>query len=483
MTEKKAPGPYRVFRAVAPVALVALGAALCGGCASPATGRARDAHLMWRRSPELRRIAEVRQAGPFWEEVRTADGARRESWRPLLHTRVESPEQGASLSEWFWPIYSCSRRESQTAWRFLVFSGMDKDSEDVSSVQSRTWLFPFWFSGTSKGGDGYAALFPVGGTIREMYYDKISFALFPAWVAWERNGNRTWSVLWPVFQRAKGPKRDALRIFPLWGRSRFDGHYEASFVLWPLWTQARHEGLNPGSEWMLWPLVGRADRANESAWYFLPPFFSHARGRGKTPLYRKTWAPWPLVLVKDDKDGRVRRFLPFWSSRRSADGKAAARTVAWPFWSDRKIDTDGWRMREWTFFPIYHGSVTERADPAAEGGYSLEERYARVWPLWSRRYDQARRFTRIPDFSFQKREGPLERNLLGMLTLYTRGEDTGEDGRPRRIDREALWGAWRSGEGEGGEWDWSLFGGLLGFSGRDGDKTWWRLLWFLGNDR
>lgn len=460
--------------------LAAAAAVVAAGCASPATGRSRDAHLMWGGAPEARRIAEVRKAGPFWERIRTEDGACRESWRPLVHTRVDAAEPGVSLSEWFWPVYSRSERAGQSAWRFLLFFGMTKDATGESSPQDRTWLFPLWFSGTSKAGEDYAALFPVYGSIREIYYDKVSFALFPAWVAWERNGNRTWSVLWPIVQRQKGPERDALRIFPLWGRSRFEGHYDASFVLWPFWTSAEHVGVNPGSEWMLWPLAGHVSRTNENAWYFLPPFISHAKGRGKTPEYRKTWAPWPLVLLADDKDRHARRFLPFWSRRWRNDGKVESRTVMWPFWNDRREVFKDRRSREWTLFPILHSSFSERAAPDALDGYALEERYMRVWPLWSRRYDDARRYVRIPDFSFQKREGPLERNLLGMLTLYTRGENTGADGAPRRVDRELLWGALRWGSGDDGS-SWSVLGGLLGRSTDAAGNSSWRFLWAFGH--
>lgn len=456
-------------------------ALLCGGCASAPTGRARDAHLLWGRPAEGRKISGARKAGPFWEEVRTEDGARRESWRPLLHTRVEAAEPGVALSEWLWPLYSRSERAGQTAWRFLIFSGMEKDASGETSPQDRTWLFPFWFSGTAKTGEDYAALFPLGGTIREMYYDRISFALFPLWATWDRNGNHTWSALWPIVQRQTGPRRDATRIFPLWGRSKFDGHYDASFVLWPFWTQAEHVGVNPGSDWMLWPLAGHVSRADENAWYVLPPFFSHASGRGKTPEYRKTWAPWPLVLLRDDEDAHARRFFPFYGRRWREDGKASLRVVLWPFWSDRQSVTRTRRVSEWSLFPVFHASTAERADESAPGGYALEERYVRAWPFWSRRYDPARRYTRIPDFSFQKREGPLERNLLGMFTLYTRGENTGADGAPRRVDREWLWGLFRDGEGGDGEWNWSLFGGLLGRSGRAGGPSRWRVLWLFGS--
>ena len=102
------------------------------------------------------------------------------------------------------------------------------------------------------------------------------------------------------------------------------------------------------------------------------------------------------------------------------------------------------------------------------------------------------RLVKIPDLSFRKREGQLERNLLGMFTLYTRGETEN----PRRVDHEALWGALRRGYGEryaatrvwplydsreeADVWHWTFLWGLLGRSGRAGRSA-WHYLWFFGD--
>ena len=471
--------------------LAAAAALLAGGCASPTTGRVRDAHLLWSPAPAERRIARYEQAGPFYERVETADGAVRTSYRPFLWTDIVAADPSVSHDEALWPVWSRSRRGDEVSWRFLVFFGMDKDTGDAVSPQDRTWIFPFWFSGTSKQGDPYAALFPLHGSIREMYWEKIGFTAFPIWVTWDRNGNHTWSVLWPFVQRQTGPKRDAWRIIPFWGRTRVKDELYARFVMWPIWTEAEHYGINPGSDWMLWPLLGHVDRANEEAWLALPPLFHFAKGRGKTPEYRKMNFPWPLVMVHDDKDSHRRWFFPFWMHRWSTDGKIDSKTVLWPFWHTIDVRTARRALTENTLFPIWHHS---RLESLATNGLpaALEEDYQRLWPLWSRRYDPENRLVKIPDLSFRKREGQLERNLLGMFTLYTRGEQAS----PRRVDHEALWGAIRRGYGEDyaatriwpvydskeekDVWRWSILGGLLGRSGRAGESA-WQWLWFFGD--
>ena len=483
------------FRLLFPLLAAAFAA---GGCASPTTGRVRDAHLLWSGDPAARQVVRYEQAGPFYERVETAEGAVRRSVRPFLWTDVRAAEPGVSHREVLWPLYAREQRERETAWRFLFFFGMDKDSAPEGVPQDRTWLFPFWFSGTSRAGEDYAALFPLCGTIREMYWEKISFALFPLWAEWDRNGNHTWSALWPLVQRQTGPRRDAWRIVPFWGHTVVSNELDASFVLWPIWTRAAHFGRNPGRDWMLWPLVGRVDREDEDAWLFLPPFFNVSHGRGKLPEYRKINAPWPLVMIRDTKDAHLRRVFPFWSDRWTENGEADTLTVLWPFWNQRRLDLRGQRVREWTLFPILHASVLHRLDPES-GAATLEENYLRVWPLWSRRYDPENRLVKIPDFSFRKRAGALERNLLGMFTLYTRGERDAPGGTARRVDHEALWGALRRGYGENGysatrvwplwdaaeerdAWHWDFLWGLVGRSGRGAERR-WRYLWFFGGDR
>lgn len=467
------------------LASIALVSALAAaGCVAPTTGRTRDAHLLWSSSPEKRAIASVEEAGPFWDRVETADGATRASLRPLLWTHIEAPGGAASQTDVLWPLYSRSRRGGETSWRFLFFFGMDKDSSDVKSVQSRTWLFPFWFSGTAGDGEDYAALFPFHGTIREMYWDRISFTAFPFYASWDRAGMHTWSALWPFvmhqtgFSRT-GRAREAWRIFPFWGHTVDEGLLDAGYTLWPFWTHARHGGVNPGEDWMLWPFYGRVDRRLESARLFLPPLFTFAYGRGGLEWnpdapdgekngYRKVNCPWPVVRIYDDSDSHCRVVFPFWLHRWSTDGSADVKCVLWPVWRTRRLEMADRRLSEWSLFPIAHRSTLMNRREAADGGDSLEEDYLRVWPLYSRRRDETNSFVRIPDFTLRKRANAIDRNLLSMFTLYTRGENE------TTVDHSFLWGLFRRRHAKTGDagWGWSVLGGLIGDSD-DGFRLFW----------
>ncbi|MGI5869408.1 MAG: hypothetical protein ACOX9C_08200 [Kiritimatiellia bacterium] len=486
------PRTCRPLRRIAAAALPLALALLAGGCASPTTGRVRDAHLLrgdWRRPAA---IADVRQAGPFYEHVATEDGAVRDSWRPLLHTRISAAGGEASRDEWLWPVYGANRRGEALSWRFLVWFGQDADTTDDDSAH-RLWLFPIWFQGRTKRGEDYAALFPLHGTIRDMYADRLQFTLFPLWLEVDRAGNRTQNVLWPLFSRTRGETANGFKAFPFYGRLERTGKSREHFALWPFWTSSVHTNRNPGTAWMLFPLAGRVDRESESTWMALPPFFNVTRGRGKLDGYRKINCPWPFIRLVDDGSVRKRVVAPFWGRRWDVEKQADSLWVMWPFYSSRHVVRKDVRETSRTLLPVYHRSSLAR-DADGDGAFETPvENFLRIWPLFSVRGDGANRFVRIPDLGFSKRTGPIERNLLDMFTLYTCGSETA----PRRVDRQALWGMFHVGRGEGyratrvwpfwsaeeegGDWAWSFLGGLVD---RRGDATTarWRYLWFFGGD-
>ena len=460
------------------------------GCASPTTGRVRDAHLLQTGTKDARRIASVETAGPFYERVATSDGGVRESYRPLLYTRIEAESGDAVRREVLWPVYDSSRRGDSLTWRFLIWFGYDKDTTQPDSY-GRTWLFPLWFSGTTKEGQDYAALFPVYGTIRDMYFDRIHFTLFPIWVEYDRGTHSTWSVLWPIISKTIGEKRNGFRVFPFYGRMERKDLEKTKFVLWPFWTSGEYYNRNPGRSWMLFPIVGRVERESESSWLVIPPFFNVTRGKGKLDYYRKINAPWPFVQIHDGKDWHKRYFWPIYTHRYDDAGDYSARTYLWPFFNFRAAKRAGLSEQTRSALLLYADSDIRR-DSDGDGVYETQvEQYSRLWPLYSHRADPVNSYFKFPDLSFSKRTGALERNLLGMFTLYTRGvsEET------QRVDHEALWGAFRYGSGEdysafrvwpiydyaeeSGEWSWSVLGGLIGRSG-DADEARWRWLWFFG---
>lgn len=460
------------------------------GCSTPTTGRVRDAHLLYGDDPAVRRIESAEQFGPFYEHVATAAGSERTSLRPFIYTKITAADGQAVHQEAVWPVYSSNRRDESLSWRFLTCFGADYDTADPESY-SRLWAFPLWFQGQTKAGEDYAALFPVYGTIRNLYWDRIFFALFPLWVEYDRAGNHSWSFLWPIFSRTTGENADGFKVFPVYGQMEHIGNAKSRFVLWPIWTSAVFTNRNPGTSWMLFPVAGRVNRASESTWMVVPPFFTFSHGRDKLDYYRKINCPWPLVRIVDAKNLHKRYFMPFWGRQYDNDGKFDSRWVMWPFYRSRTAIRAGRRERIRSVFPVYHRAEV-RKDGDKDGVFETElETYMRFWPLYSHRTDPDNSNIRIPDLSFSRRIWALDRNFLGMFTLYTCGSTEN----PRRVDHEVMWGLLRRGYGEAysafrvwpfydskadsDQWKWSVLGGLIGRNG-DADGSDWRYLWFFG---
>lgn len=462
-------------------------AAFVAGCASPTTGRLRDAHLLYGGGEG---IAEARKAGPFYDYARNADGAERSSFRPLLYTHIEAEGGKAVRREVAWPVYDSSRRGDSLTWRFVIWFGYDKDTDDPDS-QYRAWLFPFWFQGKTKCGESYAAFFPIYGTIRDMYWERIHFALFPVWIEYDRNGHESWSVLWPLISKTRGEVFNGFKVFPFYGQMERKDVEKTKFAMWPFWTSGEHYGRNPGRSWMLFPVMGRVERELESSLLVVPPLFNFTRGKGELDYYRKINCPWPLVQIHDTKYEHKRYYLPFWGRKYDDDGTYDSLWVMYPLYHSRRMERAGRLERTHSALFVYADSVIS-ADRDKDGVFETEiENYRRLWPVFSHRKDPSNSYFKFPDLSFSKRVDVLDRNLLGMFTLYTRGATV----EPRRVDHELLWGMINRGYGEeydvlriwpfyshrreADEWSWSVLGGLVGREGR-GDGSRWRWLWFFG---
>jgi hypothetical protein len=476
--------------------ILSAAALLLAGCVSPPTGRVRDAHLLWADDPGARQISAVSEFGPFHEKVTAASGAERISYRPFLYTSVADTNQLARREEILWPLYESNRRGDSLSWRFLLFFG--QNTANSAGEKSHDWIFPFWFHGRTRAGEDYAAFFPFYGTVRDIWWDRIHFAAFPLWVEYDRAGYNTWSVLWPFISRTTGESGSGYKVLPFYGKMDHANGDSNRFILWPIWTQGEYAGRNPGWSWMLFPLAGRVERESQSTLMFLPPLFNFTNGKGKLDHYRSYSCPWPLVRIVDTRDSHQRYFWPFYGKTWRDDGAAGTTAILWPFYKNAFYKTQNREVVRNSFFPIYFHSLTKERGEIAED-------FTRVWPLYSNRSDPGNSFTRLPDLSFSKREGPLERNLLDIFTLYTRGETQ----QPKQVAHSALWGMFqrRRGEAENGSrvwpfwsstktsdgWRWSILGGLIGrektaaapaggAAGTPVDAAAparWRILWFF----
>lgn len=403
-----------------------------------------------------------RAAGPFWEQAESPDGKTLTAFPRPVWARAADPAESRAAWDFLWPVAAGKTYGSQRSWRFLVAWFFDRDAADPES-QYRFSLLPIWFHGRDADGRGYAALFPVGGEIRNVpLRDRIRFALFPLWAQSQIHDVTTTEVLWPIFSRTTSPDghMEAFRAFPFYAWSKNVRQYEKRAVLWPVWTHARY--VHPkahGTAWVLFPLVGRVDLNSQKGWMALPPLFQHVRGEQLT----RTYCPWPFF---QRETGPVRQKFYLWPlyGHRVA-GSQDRRFWLWPLIHRNEREFGFEKSTRWSVAPFWtHATRTEnpnpsgrrgaKAAPAAPAGSprTLGQR-TKLWPLYSRAYDVDQRTYRLRLLELWPagHPPPVERSwapLWTVLDVRVRGEDR---------DVDLLWGLVRAARRGEGARTFSLF--------------------------
>ena len=387
-----------------------------------------------------------RAAGPFWEKAEGPDGMSLRACPRPLFVRAVDPAADRATWDFLWPIASGNTFGKQKSWRFAISWFLDQDRTDSES-QYRFWFLPFWFHGRDEGGAGYAALFPLGGEIRNILFkDRIRFVLWPLWTQSRVNDVRTTDVLWPVYSRTTTPDHhlEQWRVFPLYAHAKNARQYEKQTVLWPIWTWARyvHPKAN-GTAWVLFPLCGRIDLNSQKGWMLLPPFFQHIRGEQLT----RTYCPWPFF---QRETGVREKFVlwPLYGYRK--DGLLERRNWLWPFVRREQNEWGRKKTVRWNLVPLY-ASLTEsekvpppapqaaEAAGAAPAAPRVTGNRTKLWPVFSRRYDLDENTYRLRllDLWPGPHPPPVERSwapLWTVLDYRVRGTDS---------DLDAFWGLYR----------------------------------------
>jgi len=406
-----------------------------------------------------------RAAGPFWEKAESPDGKRLQAFPRPLFARAVDPAADRASWDCLWPLSSGKIFGAQKSWRFINSFFFDRDRADPLS-QYHFWFLPVWFHGRDENRVRYAALFPLGGEIRDILWkDRIRFVLWPLWVQSQVNDVHTTDILWPIISRTTTPDHhlEQFRIFPFYSVARNARQYVKRSVLWPIWTHVRYTHPKAkGTAWILFPLYGRVNLNSQQGWMFLPPFFQHVRSEKMT----RTYFPWPFY--QRETGYRERLYLwPFYGYRK--DGVLERRFWAWPFIVNEQNLWGRKRIERWSVIPFFN-NVTYSTIPlpekgglkqaaadaeraAAEGRLKISGQKTKLWPLYSRQYnldDASYRF-RFPDLWPGAHPPPVERSWAPLWTLWdyrAKGE---------KSDLDILWGLYRGTRREGGARAFSLF--------------------------
>jgi len=481
--------PRRAFAAAAAAAL----AVLAGGCRTAAPGGAAAA-AEWDWGPVASRLTDahghtrLRAAGPLFERtLDPATGRRFLAARPF-YAEVSDPSTGRSNRDVLWPLAAGKTFGKQMSWRVALTWYQDFDTGDPNS-RWRLWALPFYFQGRDAQGRSYAAVFPLGGRIREFFMlDRVDFALFPLWVKSAQNEVRSRTLLWPVLSETKGKGIYRFRVFPIYGRSAQRDAYVKKFVLWPFFTSARYNyPHSSGYGFILLPFYGRIRLTDQDSHLVLPPLFRYTRGARQNLVN----APWPFVQVGW---GETRRFYlwPLYGRLRRAG--VATDFVLWPLGWRERVDRPGAVFRTWKALPFvqYERETLRRPAP---GETPVTKRYLRVWPLFSYERRGAESRLRALELLPFRNPPPVERNWAPFWTLFERtrvgdARDTellwGLYRRQTRGDRAARtsifplieWSSHRPGDAAPAARSWSLLKGFLAVES-EGARRRLRVLYFF----
>lgn len=424
--------------------------------------------------------------GPFIEKRTLADGEVLWAVRPFFSSIQHSAEYDRAYDVlwpvWFYrmrtnpvvyPAETGGRPSAESWWRFAGFTYFrDWNIEDPHSRYS-LWVLPFYFQGRDEHGKPYAALFPVGGTIRDFLgKDESSFVLFPlTWYA-RINQVRTRAFLWPILSSTKGPGVERFAIFPFYGVSKRRTDYDKRFIMWPLLTWARYgEPGATGYGYVIFPLFGHVKLEDQESWLVLPPLFRFSKG----PSLNQIYCPWPLF---QKSSGIVDKLYiwPLWG--RKTRGNRTTSFVLWPLYLTSRSYLMETRSHRVMVLPVVFLETKWRktGDDAAKQQEIMVSRTFKLWPLLSCRREKDRFRFHFPSLWPFKDYEQIDRNYAPLWTLYShsRCDAVSED--------ELLWGLFQYRRSVSGmmnislfplfsisrkelnkEYEWSFLKGLVGY--------------------
>jgi hypothetical protein len=318
-------------------------------------------------------------------EATHADG-----FRPVY---VEFVEWDKVTTDVLYPFFFYRKYSDAYKWSFLQLinhEGISREATQAGGPKDEHFdIWPFYFSHqTGNPIDTYRAVFPLYGVMKyRLGYDRLSWVLFPVYVASLKKGTHTTYVPWPIL-RVMGGASEGFAVWPLFYMTRGPGPARTNYFLWPLiWDNtleppvAAPPGTAPGTEFGFLPFYTREASPGYVSENFVWPFFGYTER--ETPYrYSERRYFWPFfVQGKGDTPGEkriVNRWGPFYTY--SFDKGAGSTWIGWPFWH-RKTWVDGDTHQSKTqFFYFLYWSL----DQTSVSRPSLAPAYKRhLWPLVS----------------------------------------------------------------------------------------------------
>ncbi|MFW6157872.1 MAG: hypothetical protein ACOC8E_00770 [Planctomycetota bacterium] len=331
----------------------------------------------WNVAPDQRLNYDL----PYYAPPALLDPTAREGPPPAAPG--QTPRRGLqvyALPPFFWHA-SCG---AEGGTQFIPFY-YDFRGRNETEGRHHIWgLVPLYFGGYSDQRGSYHALFPLGGTVKNMLgRDRIDFVLFPLF-SHARNGeHHSYTVLWPFINWSRGGGRWGWRVWPLVGRSKDEGEPPYWFILWPLFgfSESAGEGDREVHRYGAFPLYLWQKEGAVTTVSILGPIVSYSRNAdtGRTEYV----APWPLFRYGYGPEYSRFQLWPFYGQVR--ERHVRQQYLLWPFFRFQQKDTARSRSRARALFMIYREKSREWQ---TEDNRELSTYENALWPLWYYRRDE-----------------------------------------------------------------------------------------------
>jgi len=357
--------------------------------------------------------------GPLFFGERTPDH-RSGGFRPFFVYDQDLAGHSSEI-DFLYPLLTRRADEASSRWSLidLVVSTQPNASAPKGEREHAFDVWPFYFSrDTGDPATTYHALFPVYGAVINRFGDhQISWALFPLYGRFERNGVTTTTTPWPIIKILRGDGNHGFTVWPLFGWRAKEGAYREQYYLWPLIYKNEAKLWQPKPDVNLGalPFYARDESTDLLSETYVWPFFGYTH-RTAPYRYDERRFFWPLFVQGRGDDRRINRWAPFFThSNIKGDDK---RWILWPLyrreqWTDAGLAESKTQFLYFLYWSLRQHSVPNPALPSAQKTH--------VWPFFSYWDDGAdhRQFQLLSPLEvfFQDNE-PVRRAYTPLFAVY-----------------------------------------------------------------
>lgn len=267
------------------------------------------------------------------------------AFRPLLSVRQARVGHDDEVNLLYPLLSSRWQNEEQTTQTLggLISYRTTTSTDGKTLISQRFRALPLYFYDWNGARGSHASLIPVFADFEDVGgFSRVQMVLFPGYlrVVQPEYERRFW--LYPFFSEVGGPHGSGFGVWPAYGQMHVDGSYDGGYTAWPfyIWDARTHDDQTE-RRFTSFPFYSRVDGPGRHSVAYGTLLYVHTRDEtSDTESFAFPWPLWEYERRMSTGAPLTARMLPFYEARH--EGALETRTVAWPFYTERRYD-DGVR--------------------------------------------------------------------------------------------------------------------------------------------